>query len=553
MKRILALIFILAPSFCNYGLSQTRNSIFNKVDDLFKQVNNQSTPGASIAIVKNGKIIYKKGYGLGNLEYKQPLTSSSIFHIASESKQFTAFCIVLLAKEGKLHLDDDIRKYLPYVPQFRNAITIRSLIHHTSGLRDQYQLLQLVGQRLEDVMEQTDILKLVERQKDLNFVPGSRHIYCNTGYTLLAEIIKKVSGKSLREYADEKIFKPLGMTHTHFHDDNREIVAGRTYSYDSFNEGIYVNSSLNYATVGATGLFTNVEDEAKWLINYETGQVGGKATIDQMYQLGQLNNGTKLEYAFGLVIDTFNGYRRIGHGGADAGYRTYTVHFPEEKLGIIVFSNFAQFDPRDIATKIANLFLPVNSSGITNASTNGNYKADIRIYSTYVGMYYSDEGILEVGLDNDKLLVRLGGQPISLIPLSDSSFLWKGYAIITFEKDAAKSNAQFKLKSWQEEQDKIYTRFVKPILSEAARSSYVGSYDSEELDTRYYIVSENNQLILRHRKYSDGTLEAITNDQFSTSKWWMDNIIFTRDRNGSIIGFEVNSGGVLHLNFKKIN
>lgn len=512
--------------------------------------NKSTTPGAAVAVVKDGKVIYKKAYGMSNLEYKQPLTLSSIFHIASESKQFTAFCIVLLAKEGKLHLDDDIKKYLPYIPDFGKKITIRQVIHHTSGLREQYQLLALAGQRLEDVIEQTDILKLVERQKDLNFVPGSRHHYCNTGYTLLAEIVKKVSRKSLRKYADEKIFKPLGMTQTHFYDDNREIVARRTYSYDSFNEGEFVNSPLNYATVGATGLFTTVEDETKWLLNYETGKVGGKQVIEQMFQSGQLNNGAKLEYAFGLVIDTLNGYIRIGHGGADAGYRTYTVRFPEEKLGIIVFSNFAQIDSRDIATKIAKLYLPNRARNKDGVSYS--YGSVGTSYSAYVGSYYSDEGVLDVVMDKDKLLVKLGGQLIPLAPLSENSFSWKGYAVLTFVQNSGKAVHQFRLKSWQEEQDRIYTRFVKPNITEADRSDYVGAYESDELEARYHIISENGKLILRHHKHPDGTLEAVTRDQFSTSKWWMDNIIFARDAKGAIFGFEVNSGGVLHLKFRKI-
>ena len=300
---ILLIVLIFVPSCSKKGVPDKK--LTAKIDSLFQKWDNDSSPGASVSILKDGEIILKKGYGMANLEYDIPIRPSTIFHIASESKQFTDFCIVLLAQQGKLSLDDDIRKWLPEVPDFGKKIGIRNLIYHTSGLRDQWQLLAISGTRLDDVITQDHILKLVKNQKELNFEPGSRYLYCNTGYTLLAEIVKKVSGLSLREFAEKEIFGPLGMDDTHFHDNYKEIVKNRAYSYSQKDSITFENSVLSYSTIGATSLFTTVKDEAKWLNNYFTAQVGGPEAIEQMYERGILNSGDTLSYAFGLGIDTY--------------------------------------------------------------------------------------------------------------------------------------------------------------------------------------------------------------------------------------------------------
>lgn len=516
-----------------------------KIDSLFRYWDNPNSPGAAVAVIKDGKIIFEKGYGMANLEYNAPITPASIFHIASESKQYTAFCIVLLANEGKLSLDDDIRKYLPYVPDFGKTITIRNLIYHTSGLRDQWQLLAIGGQAIDDGIKQEHVIKLVSKQTELNFEPGSRSLYCNTGYTLLAEIVKKVSGKSLREYADENIFKPLGMKYTHFHDDNTEIVKGRTYSYDSIGQNKFVNSPLNYATIGATSLFTTVEDEAKWLNNYETAKVGGTNAITQMYEQGILNSGKKLEYAFAIVIDSLNGYTRIGHGGADAGYRTYAVRFPEERLGIVVFSNLGQFNPYGLAEKVAQLYLSKRKSG---KKTTIKLESDKSLFKFYKGSYSSLEGSAQI-IDSTNLYLKFDSRPFVLAPLSDTSFsLFEGYAKIIFSKSKRSSDRFLFVTN---EDEVVFTKSERPLFNEAALKKYLGTYVSSELDAQYDIVRENDKLVLRHRKYPDANLKAITINQFSTPHWWMSNIIFERDSKNEIIGFEINCDRVLHLKFQK--
>ncbi|MBS1978600.1 MAG: beta-lactamase family protein [Bacteroidetes bacterium] len=545
--RIFALfvLILLIASAC----VQTKNkTVESKIDSLFHEWDNRTSPGAAVAVVKDGIVVFKKGYGMSNLEYDTPITPSSIFHIASESKQYVAYCIVLLAREGKLDLDDEVRKYLPYVPDFGKKVTIRHLIYHTSGLRDQWQLLAIGGQALEDVITQQHIIKLIEKQKELNFEPGSRMLYCNTGYTLLAEIVRKVSGKSLRTFTDERIFKPLGMTNTHFHDDNTEIVKNRTYSYDKTDSGKFINSPLNYATVGATSLFTTVEDEIKWLLNYETGTVGGMDAVNQMYQQCVLNNGRKIHYAFGIAVDSAKGYLRVGHGGADAGYRTYAVRFPEEHLGIVVFSNLGNFNPTELAMKVADLYLPERKDAVKPKSL---HKIDSTLLPLFAGKYASDEeGPLDL-LDSGRLYLKVNHQVYEMDPLSDSSFsLLNGRLKYTFESRPKASAKRFVVETPTEQV--TFFRIGDIRLTDDQKSAYTGTYESDELETKYHIVLENGKLILRHRKYPDTTAKPITDTQFSTGHWWMSNLLFTHNKVGGIIGLEVNSDRVLHLKFRKV-
>jgi CubicO group peptidase (beta-lactamase class C family) len=278
------------------------SSIAEEVDEIFSEWDRPDSPGCALAVVKGGEVVYKRGYGMANLEYDVPITPRTIFHVASVSKQFTDFAIAILTDEGRLSLDDEVRAHVPELPDFGEPITIRHLIHHTSGIRDQWELLVAAGWRMDDVITTDDVLELVGRQRELNFRPGSEYLYCNTGYTLMAVIVERVTGSSLREFCAERIFEPLGMLDTHFHDDHREIVRGRAYSYSPREEGGFQHSVLSYATVGATSLFTTVEDLARWDQNFYEAKVGGSAVVDLVQTPGVLNDGERLRYAFGLNI-----------------------------------------------------------------------------------------------------------------------------------------------------------------------------------------------------------------------------------------------------------
>jgi CubicO group peptidase (beta-lactamase class C family) len=301
--------------------------------------------------------VYSRGYGMANLETGSAITPASIFHVASISKQFAAFSVALLAEDGKLSLDDVIQKYLPEIPVYARPITIRHLIHHTSGLRDQWSLLGMADWRDDDLITENDVLSIVSRQKEINFLPGDEYIYSNTGYTLLGTIVKRVSGKSLREFSDERIFQPLGMTSTHFHDDHTMVVPGRTSAYEPRPGGGWAVSIPVFDTYGATSLFTTVADLLKWEQNFAEPKVGSRGLIEKAQQPTTLTSGRPLNYGYGLSIETYRGVRGVGHGGADAGYRSDVVRFPDSGLAVAVLCNASNSGPGGLARKVADILL----------------------------------------------------------------------------------------------------------------------------------------------------------------------------------------------------
>jgi CubicO group peptidase (beta-lactamase class C family) len=405
-------------------------TVEEKVDQIFAVWDNQNSPGAAIAVVQNGSIIRSKGYGIANLEYGIPITPNSVFHIASVSKQFTAFSIAMLADEGKLSMDDDIRKYLPELHQFEDTITIQHLIHHTSGLRDQWSLLAMAGWRLDDVITSDQIMKLLCNQKELNFKPGAEFLYCNSGYTLLAKIVERVTQTPYSQWTGNNIFEPLGMTSTLFYDDHEKIVKDRAYSY-SEDGNDYKKSVLNYANVGATSLFTTVNDLSKWALNFEEPKVGNQRILEQMNQRGILNNGDTIDYAFGQGIGNHKGLAIISHGGADAGYRSYLGRFPDQRFSVIVFSNLGSFNTGGMAMKISDIYLDEFYDKEEKAAESDNKEdvdfkdVDIAILENYIGEYELFPGfILTISLENSQLMGQATGQSkVEMKALTDSVFV----------------------------------------------------------------------------------------------------------------------------------
>ena len=335
----------------------THETLEAKVDQLFAEWDKPDSPGAAVAVTRDGKIIYKQGYRTANLEYDIPITTTTIFDIASVSKQFAAFAIATLSYEGKLSLDDDIRTHLPDLPDFGYTITIRHLLHHTSGLRDWVQSLVIAGVEMEDVISFKHILKMARHQKALNFEPGEAYLYSNTGYNLLAEIVERVTSDSFRAWTDAHIFKPLAMTNTHFHDDHQMILKNRAYSYQAIHDGGFKHAVNNTTALGSSSLYSTVEDLAKWILNFDDTKIGEQTVIEQMHQRGVLNNGEQISYAFGLNIGEYRGLKTVGHSGSWRGFRSHLIRFPDQKFGVVILCNLDTFNPLDLAEKVADLYL----------------------------------------------------------------------------------------------------------------------------------------------------------------------------------------------------
>lgn len=319
-----------------------------KVDAIFAKMDTTVSPGCALSVIRDHRIVYERGYGMADLDHNVPITPASVFHVASMSKQFTAASILLLAQEGKLSLDDPARKYVPELPDFGTPVTIRELLHHTSGLRDQWDLLGLSGWRYsQDLITDGDVLYVVSHQKELNFAPDSKFSYSNTGYTVLAQIVSRVSGQSLREFTAARIFVPLGMKNTHFRDDHAELVKNMAYGYAPAKETFRL-SVTNFDTGGATSLLTTAEDLAQWDENFYNPRVRGPSLVHDLQVQGHLNSGELIDYAAGLVIGKYRGLVTVDHGGADAGYRADLLRFPDQHFSVACLCNLSTANPSDL-------------------------------------------------------------------------------------------------------------------------------------------------------------------------------------------------------------
>ncbi|MYA70709.1 beta-lactamase family protein [Candidatus Poribacteria bacterium] len=377
----------------------THETLEVKVDQLFAEWNKPDSPGAAVAVTRDGEVIYKQGYGTANLEYDIPITPTTVFDIASVSKQFAAFAITTLAHEGKLSLDDDIRLHLPDVPDFGNTITIRHLLHHTSGLRDWVQSLVIAGVAMEDVISFKHILKMARHQKALNFEPGEAYLYSNTGYNLLAEIVERVTGDSFRQWTNANIFKPLGMTNSRFHDDHQMILKNRAYSYQSVENGAFKHAVNNTTALGSSSLYSTVEDLAKWILNFDSTQIGEQTVIEQMHQQGVLNNGEQISYALGLNIGEYRGLKTVGHSGSWRGFRSHLIRFPDQKFGVVILCNLDTFNPLRLAEQVTNIYLadvlaPIEASEPKKAAPAEDIKPETLTpeqLTEFEGDYYTEE------------------------------------------------------------------------------------------------------------------------------------------------------------------
>ncbi len=317
-----------------------------------------SGPGYAIGIIKDGKLIFSKGYGYANLEYKIPMSPDSPFYIGSMSKQFTAACILLLQEQGKLNFSDPVRKYLPELPNYGKPITIEHLLHHTSGIKESYSLMLFTGgnPRWEDYFDNDDMCRLMYDQRSLNFAPGEQYRYSSGGYILLTKIIEKVSGRPLSAFADENLFRPLGMSHTFFNDNYAEIVPDRVESYRKVKRG-YERYNKNFDTYGDGGIITTVKDLLKWDTAFYSDKLGIENFAQKMYAQGALSNGKAIDYAKAVQIGEYNGRKTIGHNGGMLGFMVDMVRFPDQKFTAIVMGNGAAGFPTFMAHRLSDIYL----------------------------------------------------------------------------------------------------------------------------------------------------------------------------------------------------
>ena len=521
----------------------------DRVRAIFAEYDRPSSPGCAVAVYQGDQLVHRSAYGMANLDHDVKLTQSSIFHVASLSKQFAAAAILLLAQDGKLSIDDEVRKHVPELPDFGRPITIRHLANHTSGLRDQWDLLGLAGWRYSrDLITDEDVLSLLKRQKDLNFPPGERHLYSNSGYTLMAIIVSRVSGQSFREFTTKRIFEPLGMSNTHFRDRFDEVVKNQAYGYVRDGDSHRL-SVTNFDTAGATSLLTTVEDLAKWHANFDRQTVGGSALQQSLLERGVLNDGRRIEYAFGITHGTYRGVATVGHGGADAGYRSAFVRFPEQRLGVACLCNLASTNPTELAQRVADLYLPASLG--PRPTTTAQDQPELPLPSASLtrlqGLYWNQREAVavRVAVDGERLHLVSGTTRRPLKSLGDHRFVaMEGFPTeLSFD---VKDGADPQLRPRGFEDALVRVTSVSPAPTELA--AFAGVYRSDEMDAVFRVTISGASLQLERLKVSPATLEPLFTDAFRSPVGILQ---FTRNAAGRVTGFLLESGRVRHLKFWK--
>lgn len=545
MKERFTLLLLFAGFFAKAQSIPGR--LEASMDSIFKSYTQAGSPGVAALIVKDGNVIFKKGYGLANLEYDIPITPTSVFDIASVSKQFTGFAISTLIQQGKLSPADDIHKYLPNVPQFAQPIEIGNLIHHTSGLRDWPEALHAAGWRWDEAFAWEDIMRMVKNQRDLDFAPGSQYQYSNTGYNLLAAIVEKITGKTLAQWLDENLFKPLGMNSTQVLVDYSKVVKHLAGSY-YLDRGIYHRSNDELTALGSSSMFTSVEDLSKWVIRFQYGLEEKDPVFLRMIETGKLNNGSSIGYAYGLGVSSVNGVKNISHTGGWASYATVISTYPDEKLSVILLSNAGGFDSFGSANTVAKLFLKGQpKSGQPQEELGGKPTArvDSNILKKYAGTYkLGPNWFVTLTLENGKLMTQANGEDKFPTEMKSDTVLWVPayHSGITFLQITDKANA-LRYKG-------IVSLRITPLKIDLSKlDQYAGTYYSKELETTYCITYENGKLVAHHMRLGDFELnpDIITADSFGSSNG---SLKFFKDGN-KVAGFKLSGGQIRNIVFDR--
>ncbi|MED1857407.1 serine hydrolase domain-containing protein [Brevibacillus reuszeri] len=522
-----------------------------KIDSIFSRWQDGVCPGGQVLVRKDGEIIYDKCFGYASLEHKLPITGETVFHVASVSKQVTVMCVLLLHEDKLLDIDDDIRVYIADLVAFSEPVSIRNLMNNVSGVRDQWELLMLQGVRIDDTITQQDAKDVIASQAELNFPPLSRYMYSNANFTLLAEIVERVSGKSLNELARERIFAPLGMSQTCFKDRYWQMIPNRAESYKLVGSE-YVHAVLNYGTYGATSLNTTATDFLKWMENLKNPVICNKETLSLLLACPTLLDGTISQYAGGIAVadpKMYKGRPFVGHDGSDAAFKSSTVRFTEEDIEIIIFSNTETVSLGSAVNQIADIVMGVEASQTVATEVPEFYRAEFDERDA-AGLYFTRgevSMIVEVTKQGDQLWMRegYGASPLShldgnryrLSTLDADLFLGKsagmrfGARFFELEK---RENGSGNCEEW---------------------SGYTGKYESGEVRTRYEVLAEAGELFISHHRNGKHLMAQIAPDQFVASigqNLFGITISFTRGDKGEVTGCLFSSSRLSNVAFTKV-
>lgn len=535
------------------------NALAEKVDALFAQWSKPDSPGCALGVIKDGRMVYKRNYGMANLDHGIPISSASVFNIGSVSKQFTAMSILLLTKQGKLSLEDDVHKYLTELPPYQHPVTIRNLLNHTSGIREYSHLMQAAGIRFQDAPDD-EVFKMLMRQKELNFKSGDEYLYSNSNYFLLAQIVERASGKSLREFAEENIFKPLGMSHTGFHADGKEVIKNRVTGYSARDGGTFSVEVANSYHVGDGALFTTIDDLFLWDQNFYADKLIGTQLIEQFLTPATLNNGRKTDYGFGIEVQTYKGLKAFGHDGVYNGFNAATVQFPEQKFSVICLCNLTSARSRALSRRVADIYLAEEFKKTQDLEI----KIDLpepkvvqvpeKELAAVAGAYFdsANNNFRRLYVKNGKLIYSRGTSENELAPLGNNRFIMLGTpdrVEISFKSPRPGAPLQMVtviIGVGSSTHDSVESAsYTTRQLGE-----FTGSYYSNEIDATYTIILQGETLALR-RKNVDGETPMLGQFADAFSAVGTGSFRFTRNKSNQVTGFLLNTGRVRSLRFDK--
>ena len=530
-----------------------------RADSVFQRFDRTDSPGCALGVYQDGNILYARGYGMASLEHGVALTPRSVLDVGSISKQFTAMAMLMLQKEGKLSLDDPIRKYIPEMPAYADKITLRRALSQTSGLRDLYTMMGQTGRAFEG--DTIDALRVITRSVEPNYEPGARYLYTNSGWILAAQIVYRLTGKNLAQFAEERIFRPLGMHDTRYMADAMTIIPNGAVGYAPRPGGGFrvARSDYDGAILGAGAVHTTVEDFGRWLNNYDSGAVGGRDIIETMTTATKLNNGEPAKsgatqaYAVGLNVGTLRGLRVVSHGGSWAGYRGHFMRFPDQRFAVATFCNLTTSGPDSLARKVAGIYLAdrmqPDSAAAWIATLAGAPRADVPAASLrpLAGVWRNIERgeVRRTRLVGDSLFM-VAGERTRMVPLDGGRFRSGSGTEIRFEGTGAVPSRMIVRTTGEAV---TFTRADTAALTPAQLAEYAGDYRSREADATHTWKVEKGQLVAYASDRRLGVLEPTYKDGFTRGGNVID---VERDAKGRIVGFVLEAGRVRHLRFTRV-
>lgn len=527
-----------------------------RVDSIFSPYARPDAPGCAVSVMKAGKILYARGYGMADVAHGIPLTPGTPVWVASTSKQFTALAVLLLESDGKLRLDDDVRRYVPEVPDFGHPITIRMLLNHTSGLRELANLFYMAGWRSSDVETRADVLAMIRQQRALNHVPGTEFAYNSTGYTLLAVVVERVSGVSFRRFVIDRIFTPLGMAHSDVREDVGQVVPHLATGYWGHDPANLRTARPSNSFAGPNGVVTSVEDLARWDANFYEHRVGTQALLNQMSTPGRLADGTEFGYGIGLFIGSHRGRKMISHAGSDYGYKAEFVRFPAEQLTVAVLCNAFDIAPTPLALQVADLYLPRTDEPPVPSSPTlalpGNSVPESA--AAFAGLYWNDATMQSNRFfyEQGKLLLDGGGEGrFELRALGNNAYRLMEAPrrfVFTFFTRRDGSLAVLVDVEGSPVQEKRRVADTKP--NAAALRALEGRYFSPELDVTWTFVVRDGALVLERHRTDPTPLSPVFGDVFQAEDFFV--LAFRRDSRTRTLVLEVTTERVRRLRFTRV-